>query len=155
MKRILFLFLFSFISVFAKPSNSELVEIRKEIAPYSANEIAKTVAENMAKNLPQQVDAMTTITAVTTFDNKLTLSGLMSKEELEKITNHNIDEINKNETFKKLFLKETKKLQINMLCSNPLLYVALEKGVLFTYSYFLNDGIFFGSTTISIKNCKK
>jgi len=154
MKRILFLFLFSFISVFAKPSNSELVEIRKEIAPYSANEIAKTVAEKMAKNLPQQVDAMTTITAVTTFDNRLTILGLMSKEELEKITNHNIDEINKNETFKKLFLKETEKLQINMLCSNPLLYVALEKGVLFTYSYLLNDGIFFGSTTISIKNCK-
>lgn len=142
--------------IYAKPAadDPELIRSRSDIAALSKNDIARMFASELAKNSPQQIDLMTVLTGATAIGETVSVQGQLSREGFEKITNVSFETANKNPGFKQELLGEIQKGQITMFCTSPVTYAVLEKGVVVTYNYFLDDYSYYGTTQVRLKDCQ-
>lgn len=137
-----------------KPDDeAALKEFREALAPLDVKELARIITNETAKNLPQQVDSVSRVDAVSYIDNKITYRTAILVEELAKLAEVDQNMIH-DSGFKELFLQEVKNIQVTSMCSSPNLYASLEKGLIFAHVYTLEDGKFYGSHEISIEECQ-
>lgn len=141
--------------IYAKPASNdpELIQARSDIAALSKNDIARMFAAELAQNSPQQIDAMTVLTGATAIRETVSIQGQLSREGFKKVTDVSFETASEDPNFKGNLLGEIQKGQIAMFCSSPVTYAVLEKGVVITYNYFLDDYSYYGTTQIRLKDC--
>lgn len=143
---------------YKSPNKVKYEESMKALKGTSPEVIAGIVSSSMAKNVPQKIDLMTTLSRVDAVDNSInsyyTVSiKALAKRYKDKDTLKILKE-KKNEIMNKV-IAEQHKAMIENICRNPTLRSLLDSGVDYYYKYIIEStGKSTGSFTITLGNCK-
>jgi len=122
---------------------------------YSAQEIAMSTSEELAKKVPMRIDMLSYIMSSTHVDSTVVVNTIIEEDALRDITyvdTKKMEKKEKNEYAKKLIIN-IEKLQLNALCTTPMTRAALEKGVKYNYVYRWDDFTYLGEVNINNKAC--
>lgn len=139
-------------------SNGETIKEAREIYNgYSAQEIAKSTSEELAKSAPVRVDEISYIASSLYVDSTVVVNTMVVEDDLQKMLHIDTKKMSKEEKkkFSKNFIDNIQKLQINALCTTPMIRAAMEKGVNYNYVYRWDDFTYLGEVNIADKVCVK
>jgi glucose-6-phosphate isomerase len=113
---------------------------KKELENFSyLHEAIKKEINNMTSSLPMKIDKYTTVDTAAIHGNNIDFKYTLSND-MEGIQNHN--EV----------MSEMKSILKNGLCTSPS-GVYLIFGYTWTYSYYREDGSYYGAVIIDAKTC--
>ncbi len=139
-------------------SNGEdMEEARLIYNGYSAQEIAKSTSEELAKEAPLQVDEISYIASSTHLNSTVVVNTIIEEDALIKLAYVDTKKMTKDEKgkFSKGLMDNMKTLQLNALCTTPMTRVALEKGVSYNYVYRWDNFTYLGEVNIDNAACVK
>lgn len=131
------------------PDDAELVKHNREVfKQYKTTEIARVISSELAKNLPQQINRFMTFDSVYYFGNEIFLKMSFDEEQFEDPT------ILQSPDFSESLKNSAKLIFKQNVCTNPNIFVALEKGVILKYKYSFAHKASDLTFTVSIEDCK-
>lgn len=137
--------------------NGETMEEARSIYDgYSAQEIAKATSEELAKEAPVQVDAISYISGSMSVDATVFVNTVVDEAGLKELAHIDTKEMTKGEKeeFVKSFINNLQQLQLNAICTTPMTRAALEKGVTYSYVYRWDNFTYLGEVNIDNKACE-
>lgn len=134
-----------------KPLAQDLIVFRKNFSRFSVEEITHMFADGLSSNTPRQTNKYITFSKVSSNANNLIFSLRISKKNF--ISSTDIVDIDTNNDLKFRYIRNATHPHFMSLCSTPSVYVALEKGMSITYNCFWEDGSYFGTSAVSLRDC--
>lgn len=130
-------------------------EVKSYVENHTASQIASDLVNTWAKNIPQRLDYLTTLSSVNSTGNVANQTILVSKKEFhKKYPNKDIKFLD-SKKFQNSFLKLINKNAVSRLCSNPVTKLILDKGVEYDYELYFKDSMkFIGTIAVTKDDCK-
>lgn len=150
------IFLSSFLTLNAiEPIDNNIVnDIRSKIENKSIRDLS-FISQSISKKIPESIHHMDVQTGtMIEGDNKILMPGFLSPKYIGKENTMNIF---KEEIFniRNKYLYFINEDQRKFFCSNPYTYILMEKGIIFSFQYRMNDFALFAITETTIEDCNK
>lgn len=136
-------------------NGDEMKEARDVSSGYSAREIAKSTSEELSKSAPMRVDEISYIASSNYVDSTVVVNTIIVEDSLIKMAYIDTKKMTKDEKskFAKNLIDNMRKLQLNALCTTPMMRAAMEKGVSYDYVYRWDNFTYLGKVNIDNKAC--
>jgi hypothetical protein len=140
-------------AVEVKPKDMvEVNKVKEEFKPVKL-EVLLTYMSNQSKN--ERSDEITTIEHSKTDGKNYTIPAKVDTNSKTYKKIESDAKLNFKSEYKSKLMAEIQKGHIQLLCSDPITYVLLERGAIFHYEYVDINNKYFGSTKITYSSCKK
>lgn len=146
MKNLILILIFFSTSIFAEVVNRQNIDYEKRYKKFTIDEIVSNTANLMAKNIPQQLDYVTTIIKVSAFGNRLTISKQIDTEHKDF---KDIWQKSKNEVNKKSYEQDR-----DLFCNHAeYKYLISKRNLILSYKYYDSNMKSIFEYNISKKEC--